>query len=130
MIKVDNLHITISAIDCPNLHYEFDFSDFNNQHLAKECVRLFERKYEDGVSITYLSVLSTALSRYDNYLQMNNNSGIIHYTENERRGYFNHLNSLYNSDERVYSKNYINFLAYVPCHLCENKENDYEQANI
>lgn len=130
MIKVDNLHITISASDCPNLHYEFNFSDFYNQHLAKSCVDIFERKYADGVSITYLSVLSTAFTHFDDYLRANNHSGIIHYTENERSGYFNHLNSLYNSDERVYSKNYINFLAYAPCHLTGNKENVYEQANI
>lgn len=117
MIRIINLCVTISAPDCPNLSHTFDFSDFYNHHLAKECVEILERKYESGVSVTYLSVLSSALRHYDDYLKVNHYSSIISYTENERMKYYNHLNSLYKKDEHVYSRNYIRFLAFVPCLL-------------
>ena len=87
MIRIINLCVTISAPDCPNLSHTFDFSDFYNHHLAKECVEILERKYESGVSVTYLSVLSIALRHYDDYLKVNHYSGIISYTENERMKY-------------------------------------------
>ena len=126
MIKIHNLCVTISALDCPNLHYKFDFSGFYNQYLAEECVRLFEQKYENGVSVTYLSVLSTAFTHFGEYLQANQCTGIISYTENERMRYYSHLNSLYKKDERVYSRNYIRFLAFVPRLLCGSEVPAYE----
>ena len=122
MIKTINLCVTISAPDYTNLSHSFDFSDLYNHHLAKECVRLLEMKYESGVSVTYLSVLSSTLKHYDDYLKVNHYSGIISYTENERMKYYAHLNSLYKKDEHVYSRNYIRFLTFVPCLLSPTYE--------
>lgn len=126
MIRITNLCVTISTPECPNLSYTFDFSVFYNHQLAEECVRILEQKYDCGVSVTYLSVLSSAFRHYDDYLRGNQYPGIISYTENERMKYYSHLNSLYKKDERVYSKNYIRFLAFVPCLLSGSEGPDYE----
>lgn len=117
MISINNLCVTLSSGDCPNLHYKFDFSGFFNQHFAKDCVRFFKIKYENGVSTAYLSVLSTAFFRYDDFLRKNDISGSVYYNESEKNQYFDYLNSLYRNDERAYSKKYIHFLTFVPGHL-------------
>ena len=113
MIEIDKLRITITASDCPNLHYEFDFSGFYNKNLARECVKLFKQKYDQGVSLTYLRVLSTAFVHYDKYLKKSNYSGKISYSANDKKKYLNYLNTLCNYNN-PYSKRYINFLSYVP----------------
>lgn len=127
MIEIDKLTITITASDCPNLHYQFDFSDFYNKNLARECVKLLSRKYDQGVSLTYLRVLSTALVHYDSYLRKNRHSRKLTYSVSDKRKYLNHLNSLLSDDSRPYSKKYINFLAYVPGKLNAGEEYINEQ---
>lgn len=51
MLFIDNLRITITASDCPNLRYQFDFSGFYNRNLARKGVKLLKHKYDQGVSI-------------------------------------------------------------------------------
>lgn len=127
MIEIDKLAITISAADCPNLHYRFDFSDFYNKNLARECVKLLSRKYDQGVSLTYLRVLSTALVHYDSYLRKNRLSKKLPYSASDKRKYLNHLNSVCINDNKLYSKKYINFLAYVPGKLNTGEEEGNER---
>ena len=114
MISINNLCVTISTVDCPNLKYEFDFSEFCNHHLVQSCVEPFRIKYEKVVSITYLSVLTTAFNHYDPYLKINQDSGSISYSEAERSNYLDCLQSLYKPDGSVYSDNYIRFLLSAP----------------
>lgn len=125
MIKIDKLHITITASDCPNLSYQFDFSEFYNKNLARKCIDLFKQKYEQGVSLTYLRVLSTAYVHYDRYLRINNHSSKLLYSPKEKTKYLDHLNTVLSINNKPYSKQYIDFLAYAPNKL-ENRE---EQTN-
>lgn len=127
MIEIDKLTITITASDCPNLHYQFDFSGFYNKNLARECVNLLSKKYDQGVSLAYLRVLSTALVHYDKYLKKSNYSRKISYSVSERRKYLNYLNLLYIDENKPYSNRYMNFLAYVPSKLNIGEEEENEQ---
>lgn len=122
MIQIDKLKITITATDCPNLRYQFDFSGFYNQQLARNVVMLLKQKYMQGVSLTYLKVLSTAFVHYDGYLRKNKHSRKLSYSFSEKTKYLNYLSSLYNNDNKSYSKRYINFLAYAPGKLDISEE--------
>ena len=64
MIKIGKLHITITASDCPNLSYQFDFSEFYNKNLARKCIGLFKQfdnYYEVQSSICELQRLRSLL---------------------------------------------------------------------
>lgn len=114
MIQINKLTIAITANDCPNLRYQFDFSGFYNQNLARECVKLLKQKYDQGVSIHYLRIVSTAFVHYDNYLRKNKQSRKVSYPPSEKIRYSDYLNSLYSDENNRAFRRYINFLAYTP----------------
>lgn len=114
MLFIDNLRITITASDCPNLRYQFDFSGFYNRNLAREGVKLLKHKYDQGVSIHYLSTISTSFVHYDSYLRKNKQSRKVSYPPSEKIRYLYYLNGLYSDDNNLAFRRYINFLAYTP----------------
>lgn len=113
MIENNDLHFTIHDTSCPNLHYEFDFSGFYNQNLAKDVVLLLKQKYAHGVSLNYLSVLSTAFVHYDNYLRKSMCSNSEYSLRNNRSIYSDYLHALLGKDGKKYSDRYIRFLIYA-----------------
>ena len=126
MISIKDYSICVSFKECPNLHYEFDFSTFFNRHLAKDAVEYFRAKYEKGTTLSYLAVLSTALSHYDDYLREMNYSGPNYFDDEEKTLYSDYLHSLSGDNGEKYSEKYIHFLIYASKSISQSKQEEGE----
>lgn len=127
MITTNEHSIRVSFDECPNLFYEFDFSSFFNQHLAKDAVECIKEKYKKGTTLSYLAVLSTALSHYDEYLRKMNYSGPNYFDDDDRALYSDYLHSLSGDNGEKYSEKYIRFLVYASKRVSNSITNEGEE---